>query len=178
MVGQPPVVTSTLLWKAAGVTSLVDLPLVILVAWGVSADRFRTLGRYVALSASVVFAAIWFAFGSLLFWEEVYGRLFPAWSRWLLPAFYGVLFGAFGYLNWRVCTRLTRWPAACFCVFGGLVSLVGHGIGIARGLLRVPMLADASPASALAFGVAEFIVYWAAILGLALCLRTLARRRG
>jgi len=54
-----------------------------------------------------------------------------------------------------------------FSLLGGLVSLVGHGIGISRGLLRVPLLAEVSAASALVFGVFEFIFYWCAIVGLA-----------
>jgi hypothetical protein len=50
---------------------------------------------------------------------------------------------------------------------------VGHGIGIQRGLLKVPLLAEASAASALAFGVFEFIFYWCAIVGLAAASRRL-----
>jgi hypothetical protein len=60
-----------------------------------------------------------------------------------------------------------------FILLGGLVSLVGHSIGISRGLLRVPLLADASTASALVFGVFEFIFYWSVIVGLSVAGRWL-----
>jgi hypothetical protein len=56
------------------------------------------------------------------------------------------------------------------------VSLVGHGIGISRGLLRVPLLAEASAASALVFGVFEFIFYWCAIVVLSVAGRWLGLR--
>jgi hypothetical protein len=39
------------------------------------------------------------------------------------------------------------------------MSPVGHSIGISRGLLWMPLLAEASAASALAFGVFEFIFF-------------------
>jgi hypothetical protein len=63
-----------------------------------------------------------------------------------------------------------------FVVLGGLVSLVGHGIGIRRGLLRVPLLAEASPASALVFGVFEFAFYWCGIVALAAATKALLNK--
>jgi hypothetical protein len=47
------------------------------------------------------------------------------------------------------------------------------GIGISRGLLRVPLLAEVSAVSALVFGVFEFIFYWCAIVGLSVAGRWL-----
>ena len=63
-----------------------------------------------------------------------------------------------------------------FSLLGGLVSLVGHSIGISRGLLRVPLLADASAVSALVFGVFEFIFYWCVIVGLSVAGKWLDQR--
>jgi hypothetical protein len=53
---------------------------------------------------------------------------------------------------------------------------VGHGIGISRGLLRVPLLANVSAVSALVFGVFEFIFYWCVIVGLSVAGRWLSLR--
>jgi hypothetical protein len=53
------------------------------------------------------------------------------------------------------------------------MSLVGHWIGITRGLLRVPLLAETSVISVLSFGVTEFIVYWCVIVGLGMASRRL-----
>ena len=78
-----------------------------------------------------------------------------------------MLYGAVAVALWRASVAIARWQPVWFCLLGGLVSLVGHGIGIWRGLLRVPLLSEASATSALVFGVFEFVFYWCAIVGLA-----------
>ncbi len=159
-------ITSELLWRATLFAALIDAPLLVIVARWVSPELFSKLKWPMAGAALVVYAALWGTFGSVLFWDAVYQAIFPAWFRWLLPAGYGLLFGALALAFWRVSLLTARWRAVLFCLLGGLVSLVGHSIGISRGLLRVPMLAEASAASALVFGVFEFIFYWCAIVGL------------
>jgi hypothetical protein len=166
-------VTSELLWRATLVAAVIDVPLLVLVARRVPPGLFRRLRWHLAAAAFVVYAALWGTFASVLYWEAVYEAVFPGWSRWLLPAGYGLLYGALALAFWRVSLTAGRWPAAWFSLLGGLVSLVGHGIGIQRGLLKVPLLAEASAASALAFGVFEFIFYWCAIVGLAAASRRL-----
>lgn len=158
-------VTSDLLWRAALITALIDVPLLLIAAHWVSPEVFRKLKWYLASAALVVYAALWGTFGSVLYWDEVYQAIFPAWSRWLLPG-YGLLFAAVAIAFWRISLLAAKWQVVWFCLLGGLVSLVGHSIGISRGLLRVPMLAEASAVSALVFGVFEFILYWCAIVGL------------
>ncbi len=164
-------ITSELLWWSALVTALVDTPLVLVIARFVSPDLFGRLKWYLAGVACALYAAIWASLGSLIFWDTVYSAIFPAWMRWLLGPFYGLLFGALALLFWSLSRHARNWPAAWFCLLGGLVSLVGHSIGFSRGLLRVPMLIHASALSALAFGVFEFIFYWCAIVGLAAAAR-------
>ncbi len=158
-------VTSDLLWRAALITALIDAALLVVLAHWVSAGLFQRLKWYLAGAALVIYAALWGTFGSVSYWDEVYKAIFPAWSRWLLPG-YGLLFAAVALAFWRVSLLAARWQAVWFCLLGGLVSLVGHSIGISRGLLRVPMLAQASAVSALVFGVFEFILYWCGIVGL------------
>lgn len=160
-------VTSELLWRAALIAALIDAPLVMLIGRWVSAGLFRKLKWHLAASAFVVYLALWGTFASVFYWDAVYAHVFPAWWRWLLPVGMGVLFGALALAFWRVSVAIAVWPPVWFCVLGGLVSLVGHGIGIRRGLLRVPLLSEASAASALSFGVFEFVFYWCVIVGLA-----------
>jgi hypothetical protein len=160
-------VTSELLWRATFLAALVDAPLVILIGWRVTSELFRKLKWRLAVAAFVLFATLWGTVASVIYWEAVYQYVFPAWSRWLLPLGYGLLFGGVAVAFWRVSVALRRWQAVWFCLLGGLVSLAGHAIGISRGLLRVPMLAEASPVSALVFGVFEFVFYWCVIVGLA-----------
>jgi hypothetical protein len=166
-------VTSELLWRGTGVALLIDIPLLLLVGRFVSSRVFRQLEWHVAAAAFLVYAALWGAFGSVYFWDSVYKAVFPTWSRWLLPPGFGLLFGAVAVAFWRVSCRATRWPAVWFVLLGGVVSLLGHGVGIRRGLLRVPLLSEASPASALVFGVFEFIFYWCGIVALAVAARKL-----
>jgi hypothetical protein len=169
-------VTSQLLWRAALIAALIDTPLLILAARWVSSELFGKLKWYLAGAGCVVYAVLWGTFGSVYFWEAVYRAIFPAWARWLLPAGYGLLFGALAFGFWRASRLAARGQAVWFILLGGLVSLVGHAIGISRGLLRVPLLAQASAVSALVFGVFEFIFYWCSMLGLAVLARTCWQR--
>jgi hypothetical protein len=169
-------VTSDLLWRATLIAMLIDASLLILVARRVSSELFCKLKWHLAGAAFVVYAVLWGAFGSVYFWDSVYKAIFPGWSRWLLPVGYGLLFGALAVAFWRASILAARWQAVWFSLLGGLVSLVGHGIGISRGLLRVPLLAEASAVSALVFGVFEFIFYWYAIVGLSVAGRWLGLR--
>ena len=169
-------VTSELLWQATLIAVLIDAPLLIFVARWVSSELFGKLKWYLAGASFVVYAVLWGTFGSVYFWDAVYKAIFPAWFRWLLPLGYGLLFGALAFAFWRASILAARWQAVWFILLGGLVSLVGHGIGISRGLLRVPLLAEASAVSALVFGVFEFIFYWCAIVGLGIAGRWLGLR--
>jgi hypothetical protein len=169
-------VTSELLWRATLIAVLIDAPLLILVARWVSSDLFCKLKWYLAGAAFVVYAILWGTFGSVYYWDAVYSAIFPAWFRWLLPFVYGLLFGALALAFWRASILMIRWQVVWFSLFGGLVSLVGHGIGISRGLLRVPLLTEVSAVSALVFGVFEFIFYWCAIVGLSIAGRWLGLR--
>jgi hypothetical protein len=164
-------VTSEILWRATFIAVCIDAPLLVLVARLVSAELFGKIKWHLAAAAFIVYASLWGSYGSVYFWDAVYSHVFPAWSRWLLPVGMGVLFGALAVAFWRVSMSAARWQPAWFCLLGGLVSLVGHGIGISRGLLRVPLLAEASAASALTFGVFEFVFYWCVIVGLAVAAR-------
>jgi hypothetical protein len=169
-------ITSELLWRATLIAVLIDAPLLIFVARWVSPELFGKLKWHLAGAAFVVYAVLWGTFGSVYFWDAVYEAIFPEWSRWLLPVGYGLLFGALALAFWRVSMLGADYQAVWFSLLGGLVSLVGHGIGISRGLLRVPLLAEASAVSALVFGVFEFIFYWCAIVGLAVAGRWLGLR--
>lgn len=169
------VVTSALLWRGALIAAVIDIPLLALAAKGVPAALFARLGWYLGASAAVVYVVIWGVVASGVYWDQVYGHLFPAWARWWLPLVYGAAYGGTALLFWSASRRAGRWPALWFCLLGGLVSVPGHAWGIGRGLLTVPLLEQASMASALVFGVFEFIVYWCVILWLAVLVRALIR---
>ncbi len=170
--------TTELMWWSALVAALIDTPLLILLVRVVPAELFEQLKWYLAAAAFVVYAALWGSLGSLIYWDAVYSAIFPAWERWLLAPFYGLLVAAWAFAFWNVSRRAARWQVLWFCLLGGLVSIVGHTVGFSRGLLRVPMLAQVSAASALTFGVFEYTFYWCVIVGLGAAARWLNVRRG
>ncbi len=167
--------TSGLMWSAAAVAALIDAPLLALAAWSISTEHFRKLKWYLVGSAFLVYAVIWGTFGSVLYWDEVYSAIFPAWFRWLLPLIYGTLFGTLALLFWRLSRLAARWQVVGFCLMGGLFSIVGHSIGAGRGLFKVPLLAETSIPAALTFGVFEFIFYFCCIVGLAAAAKWLSK---
>jgi hypothetical protein len=180
MVNESSRVTSELLWRGTAIALLIDIPLLLLVGRFISSELFRQLKWYLVSAAFLTYAVLWGVFGSVYFWDSVYRAVFPGWSRWLLPIWFGVLFGLVAVVFWRISVAAASWQAVWFVLLGGVASLVGHGIGIRRGLLRVPLLREASPASALVFGVFEFIFYWCAIVAMAVAAKRLsaATRRG
>lgn len=177
MSGASAALTTELMWQATLATAAIDVPLVLLVAYRVPRARFAGLRWPLAIAAFLVYATLWGAFGAVLYWDTVYQAVFPAWSRWWLPLWFGSLFGAAALAFWRVSLTAGPRPAVSFVLLGGLASLVGHGIGIGRGLLRVPLLADVSATSALAFGFVEFVCYFCAIVGIATLLARSSDRR-
>jgi hypothetical protein len=173
---EPGQATSEVLWRATLIAVFIDVPLLIIIARRVSSELFAQLKWYLVGAAFIVYVVLWGTFGSYLYWDAVYQAIFPTWFRWWIPLVYGLLFGVVALVFWQVSTLVARWQAILFCLLGGLFSLIGHLIGISRGLLRVPLLAEVSIASALVFGVFEFIFYWCAILGLSLTIRWLRLR--
>jgi uncharacterized BrkB/YihY/UPF0761 family membrane protein len=174
----PSIVLDTaLMWKAAAFAALLDAPLLALAARFVSNDLFRRLKWYLVAAAGLVFALIWLSVGTFIFWDSVYSAIFPAWFHWLLPFIYGPLFAAYALLFWWLSRRfLPRLQVIAFVLMGGLVSLVGHSVGILLGLFRVPMLAETGIAASLIFGIFEFIFYFCVILALACAARALVQR--
>ncbi len=168
--------TTSLMWGAAAITALLDAPLLALLAWRISSNLFRRLKWYLAGSAFLVYALIWGIVGSVVFWDTVYSAVFPPWFRWFLPLIYGTLFGVLSLGFWWLSRRVTHLQVVCFCLLGGLFSLVGHIIGTSRGLMQVPMLAQTSIASAFTFGIFEFIFYFCVIVGLAALGRWIVER--
>jgi len=165
--------TSELLWVSALVAALADVGLVVFLNWWIKAARFRQY-KWVITGVSLVFwSGVWLYAMWGNWWELAYHHIFPTWARYVVPPSYGLLFGAVGMGIWWLALRLPGYPVVNFCLLGGLVSLPGHLWAIyGRAMLdKVPLLQTVSPASALVFGIFEFIVYWSFILVIAALLR-------
>ena len=100
--------TSEVLWQATLIAVLIDVPLLIIVARGVSSGLFCKLKWHLVGAAFVVYAVLWGTFGSLYYWYTVYKAIFPAWARWWLPVAYGLLFGALALAFWRASVRAAQ----------------------------------------------------------------------
>jgi hypothetical protein len=161
-------ITSKLFWNATTITIIIDILLILLIVRLVSPELFTKLKWFLSFSAFFVYSLIWLIFGSYMFWDEAYGLIFPSWSRWLLPLGFGLLYGLLALAFWYISKYISRWQPVCFVILGGLMSLVGHGVGISRGLFQIPLLANASAISMLTFGIFEFIFYWCSIICLSL----------
>ncbi len=158
--------SSQLYWASAAVAAVLDGILIGVLARTISPAGFRSLLKPLVLLAAVFWCVLYTAaiFG---FWEICYSYIFPAWVRWVAP-FYGLLMGGLAALFWWLSQQSSVHPVLLFTAFAGLHSLPGHLSGIygREMLTRCPVLLSVSPASALVFGIFEFIFYWGLVLGL------------
>jgi hypothetical protein len=168
-------ITSKLFWNATFVTIIIDILLILIIMRLVSPELFKNIKWFLSVSAFFVYAIIWLIFGSYMFWDVAYRLIFPSWSRWLLPLGFGFLYGLLALAFWYISKYIGRWQSVCFVILGGFMSLVGHSVGISRGLFQIPLLANASAVSMLTFGIFEFVFYWCAIIYLSLFINRLVQ---
>lgn len=164
--------TSDLYWVSALVTALIDGGFVLLLAWRIKPAQFRQLVWALVVASAIFWSMLWTAvlWGDL--WDLAFRYVLPGWARWIYP-FYGLLHGVVGLALWWLAPRLPGNPVVNFCLLGGLESLPEHLWAIygRRILEKVPLLQGVSPASALVFGVFEFIFYWSIIMSITVLLR-------
>ena len=171
-------ITSPDLWLGAVMTAVIVAGLVVVASRLVSREAFRQLKWYLVVSAAVTYGMLWAVFGSVYFWSSVYGFVFPSWSRWVLPFFFGGVDGLAALGFWWVSIRVAKWQVAVFIILAGPWSAVGHGIAMLKGLLTVPYLVQATAASALAFATVEYMFYECAIVAMAVGARAVSARVG
>lgn len=160
-------VDSELYWAAALVTALVDSFFVFLLMRRIDRTRFRRLKIPLVVVAALAWCGIYTS-AVWSFWDTCYGFIFPDWVRGFV-IFYGLLMGGVAYIFWWLALKIPGNVIFVFAILAGLHSLPGHLNGIyARGLMeKCPILTEVSIASALVFGVFEFIFYWCVMLSLA-----------
>lgn len=167
--------TSELYWISALVAAGVDGLLLWRLRRPMSAERLRRLGWSLPVAAVVFWTGLWAAVMSSPFiWETCYQYVFAEWARWVMPPVFGLAAGALALFFRWLALRLPGRPLLTFLFLGGLHSFPGHLWAIyGRGILQTPLLKSVSVASALVFGLFEFIFYWSVILILAMSLRNL-----
>ena len=158
-------VTTEILWKGALFFTLTDVIFVlILIRLIKPADFYKMKWRLVVFMA-IFFCALFGLVASYIFWDSVYCYVFPAWSRWIIPPVYGLLFASYGLLVWWLSFRLRTNAVMNFCLFGGLWGIITHILAIFNGILeKPPMLQFADPVAAVVLAAFEFIFYWCVCL--------------
>jgi|WetSurMetagenome_2_1015567.scaffolds.fasta_scaffold52627_2 hypothetical protein len=169
-------VTTTLLWRATFLLSMVAAALLPLVSKRIPRERFADLKVPVVGATFLVWLAIWSAM-VVTYWDSVYVYFFPAWSRWPLPLLMGTGFAATSLILWHLAGLFRRWPAVAFVLLGGALGPVTHTWAVLRGIVtKPPMLQGASPVAAICISAPEFAIYFTIILFLAASARSVRER--
>jgi hypothetical protein len=170
-------VTTEVLWRGALLFAAVDLLFVAILVWRARRVPFAELKRPLLSTTAVFWLGLWL-WAVSTFWESVYGYVFPAWIRWWLPVLQAGLACLVAWALWWLACRAPGRPVLTFLLGGGVWGIVGHVIGILRGLVdKPPMLRGARPEAALTIAFFEFIFYWCVILTVALVLHRVSTRR-
>lgn len=162
------VLTPGLMYRAALGVALVDAAYAALLAWRVGAEGLRRVRREIALVSGVYWFGVWMTMHTV-YWEPVYGRVFPAWARWLVPPVYGVAFAGVAALWRHLALWAPRLAVPAFVALWGATGALTHawaiyGCGL---LVKSPMLQHLTPASAIVFATFEFGFYGCLILTVA-----------
>lgn len=170
--------TTSLLWRATILLSVVAAALAPLVVKMVPRERFAKLKTHVVGATFLVWLAIWSVM-VVAYWQSVYAYFFPAWSRWALPVFMAIGFAAASSVLWHLACRFERWPAVAFLLLGAMLGPVTHTWAVLRGIvMKPPLLQGASPVAAISISAPEFAIYFTIILYLAAIFRSISDRYG
>jgi hypothetical protein len=158
--------SSQMYWASAAVTAALDAILIGVLIRAIPPALFGQLLKPLMVTAALFWGGLYSA-AAYGFWDICYQFIFPVWVRWAAP-FYGLSLGGLAALFWWLSRRTRAHPVAVFTGLAGLHSQPGHLLGIygREMLTKCPVLLGVSPASALVFGISEFIFYWGVVLGL------------
>jgi hypothetical protein len=164
-------ITTAMLWQGALIFALLDLGFVPLLAWRITAVKFRRL-RWTLVGTTGLFWGVLWAWVLEYFWESVYSYIFLGWMRGLIPFAYGVLFAGVGLVLWWLSSHLPGPPVLSFCLLGGLWGMITHVWAVYLGIVdKPPLLQGAARGAAVVIAAFEFTFYWCVILSLAAVLQ-------
>jgi hypothetical protein len=172
------VLTPDLMYRGAVVVALIDIAFAALLTWRVGSAGLRRAKWTVPAVSGVFWFGVWLTM-AIVFWDRVYGHVFPAWARGVVPPIYGAGFAALA-LGWRwIALRAGRWAVPTWVALWGVTGALTHTYAVlGRGLLeRSPMLQHLTPASAIVFATFEFGFYGCVILLVASRVQSLLDRR-
>jgi hypothetical protein len=172
------VLTPDLMYRAALVVALLDVAFASLLTWRIGADGVRRARRAIPAVAGVFWFGVWLTM-VVVFWDRVYGHVFPGWSRWIIPPIYALGFAGVA-AGWRwLALRTGGLAVPVFVALWGVTGALTHTYAVyARELLtKSPMLQHLTPLSAIVFATFEFGFYGCAMLAAAAILQGRLDRR-
>ncbi len=171
-------VTTEMLWKGALILALIDIPFVFFLVRRVKRETFVHLKWTLVTTGAIFWFVLLAIMMSWIFWDEVYGYLFPAWARWLIPPVYTILFGAACLIFWYLAKRLPINPVLTWCLLGGWWGAITHIWAMYRGLIDIPpALQGISPIAIAVIPIFEFMWYWCLILTIAAMIQRMRNRK-
>jgi len=158
-------VTDFDLYKGAFIFLLIDIVFITILVKRIRRDDFINMKGTLPVVMFVFFFLLFGIIASMIFWDSAYSYVFPGWSRWIVPPFYGLLFSLVGLLCRWAAIRIPLNPVLGFCIFGGLWGIVSHALAVQRGILdKPPMLQGCTPVAAMTIAAFEFVFYWCVCL--------------
>jgi hypothetical protein len=157
-------ITSMLLLKSGLAFALLDILLLTILLLTIKTPVFIKLKKALPVVTALALGAIW-AWAMSSFWLSVYGYLFPAWSRWLLPFAQAILTGTIAWLAAGWAVRVAGPSVLTYCLIGGFWGIFGHVLALVLGIAsKPPVLQGAAPGAIIFIALFEFIFYWSVIV--------------
>jgi hypothetical protein len=157
-------ITTSLLLKSGLAFALLDIALLTFLILTIKTPAFIQLRRALSVVTALAFGAIW-AWAMSCFWMSVYGYIFPAWSRWLLPLVQAILTGTIAWLATGWALRMAGPSVLTYCLIGGCWGVFGHVLALVLGIAsKPPVLQGAGPGAIIFIAFFEFIFYWSVIV--------------
>lgn len=160
-------ITTKLLFQGAGIFFLLDALIIPILSWRIKPQVFIRMKWLLVLLSGLVWFGIWQTV-LVIFWDSVYGYLFPAILRSWLPVLFGLIMSIACLIFWSISQKNTKSLVLVFCLLAGTWGIITHTLAIFRGVMvKPPMLQGASPLGALVLAFFEYIFYWCIIIAIA-----------
>jgi hypothetical protein len=165
--GEAEVVSTGMLWAGTILLSVFVAALLPTLVRLIPQRRFLEVTAHVVVISALFWAGLWLAVVAA-FWEPVYGRFFAPWSRWLLPPFFGALYGGAAWCFRSLASRRPNLAVPVFVALGAALGPITHVWELSLGMVeKAPVFRGVSPVMVVVVSAPAFGFYWCLVLLLA-----------